>query len=86
MSMTDRFDQTTDDGFIRNIDPQAARHQFNMSIGLVAVLALATLSAALTLRIEPVDASTAPSRMVVQAPQVMHVQQAARDLKRQPGG
>lgn len=85
MSNTQTFDHT-DDGFIQKIDSQAARHQFNMSLGMVVVLAAATLAAAFTLRIEPVPVQNVPTQMVVQAPQLVHVQQAAQDVKRQPGG
>jgi hypothetical protein len=82
---TTRFDRAADDGFIQKIDPEAARWQFNLSLSLVAVLAIGTLTAAMTLRIEPVSMSAAPARLVVQAPQIMHVQQAAQDFQRPSG-
>jgi hypothetical protein len=85
MSNIETFDHA-DGGFIQKIDPQAARRQFNMSLGMVVVLSAATLAAAFTLRIEPVPVTGASVQMVVQAPQLVHVQQAAQDVKRQPGG
>jgi hypothetical protein len=85
MSNIETFDRT-DEGFINNIDPQAARRQLSMSLGMVVVLAAATVAAAFTLQIEPIPVKNAPVTMVVQAPQLVHVRQAATEMKRQPGG
>ena len=86
MSMIERLDSNQDDGFTTRIDPQAARRQFNMSLGMVVALAIATVSAAYTLRIDTSAPAPATSRLVVQAPQVLHVQQARQDTRSQPGG
>ena len=80
MSIADHFTTTEDAGLIHRVDPQAARRQLTMSLGLVAVLAVGVGMAALTTR--GVEAQTAqvqaPVRMVVQAPTLMHVQQATK--------
>lgn len=85
MSDIETFDHT-DEGFLHKMDPEAARRQFTMSLGMVVVLAVATLAATFTLQIKPVQVQSAPAALVVQAPQLVHVQQAAQDMKRQPGG
>ena len=76
----------TDAGFTRRIDPQAARRQFNMSLGLVALIAAASMASALTVR-QPVEtASREPARLTVQAPQIVHTKQAVRAIEGQIGG
>lgn len=81
---TTAFDR--DAGFTRRIDPQAARRQFNMSLGLVALIAAASMASALTVR-QPVEtASREPARLTVQAPQIVHTKQAVRSVEGQIGG
>ena len=75
-----------DAGFIRAIDREAARRQFNMSLGVGMVLSLATVASALTLGIGPAPAAREASRITVQSPQIVHVQQAETRALRQPGG
>ena len=65
-----------DAGFIRAIDPVAARRQFRVSVGLMAILAVATLASALTLYIPSASPQVA-GRATVQSPQIIHVQQAS---------
>jgi hypothetical protein len=81
---TQNFD--ADAGFTRRIDPKAARRQFNMSLGLVVALTVATLGSALTVGAPSVVASREPARLTVQAPQLIHTQQAARTVDGQNGG
>ncbi len=64
-----------DAGFIRGIDPAAARRQFNLSIGLVALLCLATLVNAFALTRQP--APRALDHSSLQPPQIVHAQRAA---------
>jgi len=86
MSIVDHFDRTPDAGFTHGLDPKAARRQFNMSLGLVTVLAVATVSAAFTLGLEPRHSAPAgATRLVVEAPQIVHVRQASRLNGLRPG-
>jgi hypothetical protein len=66
--------RTTANGLVRAIDPQAARRQLRLSLGLLSVLALASAGAAFGLGPGPVDLT--PTGVTVQAPQMVHVQQA----------
>lgn len=66
--------QTSRGGLVRAIDPQTARRQLHMSLGLLGVLAVASAGAALGLRPGPLDQS--PARLTVQAPQMIHVHHA----------
>jgi hypothetical protein len=81
MGIIDHFEAVDDPGFRSSVDPNAARQQFNMSLGLVVVLAIAAATLALSFRFEPhiLEAQVkAPIRLVVQAPQHAELQQAAR--------
>jgi hypothetical protein len=74
---------------MRTVDPQAARRQFNMSLGLVVVLAIAAAAITLSFRSEPQFLAaqvTAPVKLVVQVPQHVEVQQAAERARQLPGG
>ena len=77
MSLASHFECNDDVGFIRGVDPKAARRQLNMSLGLVVVLALTTVGAGMTLKSDTniADAATTP-KLVVQAPTIVHVKQA----------
>lgn len=66
--------RTTTSGLIRVIGPQAARRQLRLSLGLLGVLAVASVGFAFSLRPGPVDQS--PARLTVQAPQMVHAQHA----------
>jgi len=72
--------QTSRGGLVRAIDPQTARRQLHMSLGLLGVLAVALAGAAFGLRPGPVDQS--PARLTVQAPQMIHVQHAGNVMGR----
>ena len=66
--------QTSRGGLVRAIDPQAARRQLHLSLGVLGLLAVASAGAAFGLRPGPVDLT--PARLTVQAPQMVHVQHA----------
>ena len=66
--------RTSRGGLVRAIDPQTARRQLHMSLGLLAVLAVASAGAALGLR--PAPMAQAKAHFTVQAPQMVHVQHA----------
>ena len=66
--------RTTTSGLIRVISPQAARRQLRLSLGLLGVLAVASVGFVFGLRPGPADQS--PARLTVQAPQMVHVQHA----------
>lgn len=53
MSIADHFAQRSDAGFVRTYDARAARRQFQVSVALVVVLALAALALGLLTRSEP---------------------------------
>jgi len=66
--------QASRGGLVRSIDPQAARRQLHLSLGVLGLLAVASAGAAFGLRPGPVDLT--PARLTVQAPQMVHVQHA----------
>ena len=66
--------QASRGGLVRAIAPQAARRQLHLSLGVLGLLALASAGVALGLRPGPVDLT--PTRLTVQAPQMVHVQHA----------
>jgi hypothetical protein len=43
MSIADKFDRTSEAGFVRAFDTRAARRQFQVSLALVLVLGLAAI-------------------------------------------
>lgn len=89
MAIVDHFAYVEEPGFTRTIDPEAARRQFNMSLGLVVVLAVAAAAIALSFRFEPQILTAhvrAPIKLVVQMPQFVQVQQAAEPADQLPGG
>jgi hypothetical protein len=68
-----------DEGFYQTIEPEAARRQFNMSLGLVAALSLVAVLVGLTAGFGPVDATVAgnrEARITVQTPQRVQIMQA----------
>jgi hypothetical protein len=44
MSIADRFDPMPDAGFVRFYDPRTARRQFQVSLALVVILAMAAVA------------------------------------------
>ena len=66
--------RTSRDGLVRSIDPQTARRQLHLSLGLLGVLAVASAGAAFGLR--PGPTAHGPVSLTVQAPQMVHVQHA----------
>jgi hypothetical protein len=58
MSVANHFDHTNDAGFIRTYDTQTARRQFQVSVVLIIVLAMAAFALGLLVRF---DESTASS-------------------------
>lgn len=65
MSIADHFYHTPDAGFVRTYDSQAARRQFQVSVALILVLALAAFALGLLVRFdEPASAiHPAPSQV-----------------------
>ncbi|WP_020174093.1 hypothetical protein [Methyloferula stellata] len=61
MSIADHFDHTPDAGFIRTYDSQTARRQFQVSVVLIVVLALAAFALGMLVRFDEPAASIAPS-------------------------
>ncbi len=53
MSIADHFDHTPDAGFVRSYDSRAARRQFQVSVALVAVLAVSASALGLLVRFDP---------------------------------
>ena len=75
-----------DTGFIRAIDCEAARRQFNMSLCLLLVFTLATVAILVPSGFRPAPAAREAWRITVQLPQMVHVQQAETPAQRPPGG
>ncbi len=60
MSIADHFDQIPDAGFIRTYDAQTARRQFQVSVVLIVVLALAAFALGMLVRFDEAAAPVAP--------------------------
>ena len=76
-----------DEGFYQTIEPSTARRQFNMSLGLVAMLSMVALTLGLSAGFAPIEQSAlvnSQARLVVQSPQRVHVMQA--QATQIPGG
>jgi hypothetical protein len=89
MAIVDHFERVEETGYACTIDPEAARRQFNMSLGLLVVLAIAAAAITLSLRSGPQVLAAqlrAPVRLVVEMPQRVQVQQAAEQASQLPGG
>ena len=88
MAFSEKFGSVADAGFYQTIEPDAARRQFNMSLGLIAVLTLVALVVGLSAGFAPLP-QTAPAtmqaRLIVQQPQRVHVMQA-QAKEQLPGG
>jgi hypothetical protein len=61
MSIADHFDHTPDAGFIRTYDSQTARRQFQVSVVLIVVLALAAFALGMLVRFDEPATPIAPS-------------------------
>ncbi len=70
--------RTSRSGLVRAIDPQTARRQLHMSLGVLGALVVAT-GAGLSLR--PAPTTPTQVRLTVQAPQMVHVQHARNMLR-----
>ena len=70
--------QTSGSGLVRAIDPQTARRQLHMSLGVLGALVIAT-GAGSSLR--PAPAAQTQVRLTVQAPKMVHVQHARMMLR-----
>ena len=62
MSIADHFEHTPDTGFIRDYDSNSARRQFNVSLILVAVIAIAATALGFLVRFD--SPSSAPIQTV----------------------
>ena len=72
----ERADIEPNSGFTRVMDPQDARRQLHVSAALAAVLAVAAAALLVMPRTQQVAANPKPITLTVQAPQLVHVQQA----------
>jgi hypothetical protein len=61
MSIADHFYHTPDAGFVRTYDSQAARRQFQVSVVLIMVLALAAFTLGLLVHFDEPAAVTHPA-------------------------
>jgi hypothetical protein len=61
MSIADHFDPAPDAGFVRTYDSQAARRQFQVSLALILILALAAFSLGLLIRFDAPAAQVTPA-------------------------
>jgi hypothetical protein len=52
MAVTDHFNQKADAGFVRTYDMRAARRQFEISVLLVVVLAVAAFALGISVRFD----------------------------------
>lgn len=68
MSIADHFDHAPDRAFVRSYDSKTARRQFQISVALVVVLALAAFSLGFLLQFEQ---ATAPGDLAPTMPAVM---------------
>jgi hypothetical protein len=74
----------SDAGFTRVMDPQDARRQLHISAAILGVMAVAAALVLSTPRFPQMAENHAPVKLTVQAPQLVHIQQAS--ATQQPGG
>jgi hypothetical protein len=70
----------SDEGFYRTVEPEVARRQFNMSLGLLTLLTMVAVALGATAGFSPIAHSSfsdRQARLVVQSPQRVHVLQAS---------
>jgi hypothetical protein len=78
MSIADRFDHGSDAGFVRAYDANAARRQLQISIMLVAVLALAAIVLGLLVRLDRPIASQRYAAVISSSP---HLAETLLDIR-----
>jgi hypothetical protein len=61
MSIADHFDHTPDAGFIRTYDSQTARRQFQVSVVLILVLAIAAFALGMLVRFDDSTGAVPPA-------------------------
>ena len=61
MSIADHFDHTPDAGLVRNYDTGSARRQFNVSLMLVVVIAVAASALGFLVNFDQPTTSVAPA-------------------------
>jgi hypothetical protein len=61
MSIADHFYHAPDAGFVRSYDSHAARRQFQVSIALILVLALAAFALGMLVRFDDPSAANHPA-------------------------
>jgi hypothetical protein len=91
MSLADHFEPIADPGFYQTVKPETARRQFNMSVGLVAILATVAVLVGSTAGFGHVqqvarESAVQPVRLIVQAPQLVHIRHAEEATIRATGG
>jgi hypothetical protein len=77
MMIADHFDHRSDAGFVRAYDARAARRQFQISIVLVAVLALAAVALGMLAHL---DRPTTPGRSSAVTATIPHVAETLLDI------
>lgn len=61
MSIADHFDHAPDAGFVRDYDSSSARRQFNVSLVLITVIALAATALGFLIRFDGPSHGSYPS-------------------------
>ncbi len=84
MAFTD-FDSKTEAGFTTTIDPQTARRQLKVSLGLVGLMVVASLGTALKTNVSQLRGSADHMQQTVQLPEHARIMQASEPLN-QTGG
>ena len=65
MSIANNFDRSPDAGFTRSFDVESARRQFQLSLVLVLILAVATMVLGVMIRFDaPTSASLSPIKPI----------------------
>jgi hypothetical protein len=70
MSIADNFDHKSDAGFVRAYDARAARRQFQVSIVLAVVLALAAIALGILTQLAPPIAAGRSSALNASSPYI----------------
>lgn len=64
MSIADHFYHAPDAGFVRSYDSRAARRQFQVSLALILILAVAAFALGMLVRFDdPASAAPSPSKI-----------------------
>lgn len=75
MSIADHFYHAPDAGFVRSYDSRAARRQFQVSLALIVILALAAFALGMLVRFDAPSSSPTPTKI-----HEVHFAQIATDL------